>query len=109
MALRITLLLSVLILGTLDQCRQWRSDVALWSAAVRVSASPRAALNLAIAYRQAGRIEGALWQLQVTAVRARGRGDEARYRAAVARQLAYLELQGVTVCDSPSFQPLCFP
>lgn len=109
MAVRVCLVLGVLAAMTAGQLPRWRSDVALWQAASAISMSPRASLNLAIAYRKAGRIEGAIIALHETDARSRHHPDRARYRQAITNQIGYLELMGVEPCVSPSLQPLCSP
>lgn len=107
MAVRVRVLLGLLLVLTAMQLPRWASDVALWSAAVEASDSPRATLNLAIALRKQGRYEGALWRLHQTLERAQGHPMEARYRSAVSSQIAYLEFIGIFPCNSPSLSALC--
>lgn len=102
------LLLAVLAGLTVLQCRQWRSDVALWSVAVRANrTSPRPALNLAIGYRKAANTgRGSFWLVEA-AWRAERLQQRARWYPALSAQVLAFEFQGQQVCDFPSLQPYC--
>ena len=93
---------------TAHQHRVWRSNLTLWSHAVRVSPSlARPAINLAVAYRIAGYPEIAAHWLDIAGPLTVGTAREADYRRVLAHELGLLETFGTFVCDSPTARPYC--
>ena len=107
MAVKVWALLLLLSGLTVGQQGVWRSDLTLWQAAVRSHEGPRPAFNFALALRQDGQTERAVWWLVETVDRSVGRPEEAAVRDAVRDKLLFIRMMGFQVCDSPSTQPHC--
>lgn len=102
------IVLGILAGGSARAIPAFQSDLALWERAVVASPSlPRPALNVATAYRKAGRTREALIWL----VRAGELADRSErvteIRAAVRAQLLFLSAFGDDVCSRPAVQPYC--
>ena len=98
------------MLGSLTvlQCRVWRSNLTLWSHAVRVAPSlARPAINLAVAYRIAGYPEQAAHWLTIAGPLTAGDAREHEYRRVIAREFGLLETFGTFACDDPLARPYC--
>lgn len=102
------MLLALLAGLTLFQQRQWASDVALWTVAVKANpTAPRPAFNLAVALRKSGANDRALYWLAEAGLRAQSTGQDDEYLSRIASQLHILELGGFYACDSPWLQRYC--
>lgn len=109
MAVKLALLWLVLLAClTVRQQAVWADDVSLWRQAVRVSPhSPRAAINLAAAYRRADQPALAvLWLVRADAALA-GHPREAEYRRWIHAQVIGLAVFGYPVCDSLLLAAYC--
>lgn len=93
---------------TVRQQAVWMDDVSLWRQAVRVAPqSPRAAINLALAYRKAGDREAAvMWLIRADAL-VEGHPREASYRRVIWAHVGALQMAGVPVCDSLLLSRYC--
>lgn len=93
---------------TLSQQRVWRSNLTLWSHAVRVSPTlARPAINLAVAYRKTGARDQAAQWLMTAGPLTRGDAREREYRRLIAVEIGRLESFGTFVCDHPAALPYC--
>lgn len=103
------LVLLALLCGlTVTQQRVWRSNLTLWSSAVRVSPSlARPAINLAMASRVAGQPEQAAQWLMVAGPLTAHDPRGAEYRRVIAKEFGLLETFGTFVCDEPAARPYC--
>lgn len=79
----------------------WRSDEALWTAAVAVSPDlPRPSLNLAVAQMRASRIDAAVIHAESALRLAQVRGDVEAARRAVGL-LIWIDVLHIPLCDPP--------
>jgi hypothetical protein len=102
------IVLALLAWGTARQLPRFRTDLALWGAAVRVTPMlPRPALNYATALRKIDRHDEAVFWL----IRAGQTADRSlraqEIRAGVRGQLQWMSAFGDDVCSRPDVQPYC--
>lgn len=101
-------LVGLLVCLTVRQQAVWVDDVALWRQAVVVAPhSPRAALNLAMAYRKSGQIEKAVTWLIRSAALIEASADGARYRPYLSAQIVGMEITGHPVCHEWLLSSYC--
>ena len=107
MAVKVILLV-VLACLTVRQHAIWRDNVSLWASAVRVAPySPRAAFNLAVAYRRDTQIDRAMqWLIRAEAVRM-GHPDEAEMARWIRSQVISMQMFGLPVCDQLLLSDYC--
>lgn len=108
-------LIGLLVLGlcawrTHERAQDWRSDQALWSAAVRTAPTlPRPRANLGAALLRTGRFAEASEAVR-QAARLADQPAHARMRREIRRHL-WSQLQWIDgawpVCDQPAFSALC--
>lgn len=102
------ILVGLLACLTVRQQAVWVDDVALWRRAVVVAPySPRAALNLAIAYRKAGQTERAVAWLTRSAALIEQSTDGDRYRPYLQAQVRGMAMFGASVCDQWLLSSYC--
>lgn len=102
------ILVGLLACLTVRQQAHWADDVALWRrAAVVAPSSPRAALNLAMAYRKSGQIEKAVTWLIRSAALIEASADGDRYRPYLRAQIVGMEITGHSVCHEWLLSSYC--
>lgn len=103
------IVLALLAGGTARQMPHYRSDLALWGAAVSVTPMlPRPALNYATALRKANRAQEAVpWFVRAYEQAERSPRFQ-EIRAMVRAQLQFMSAFGDDVCLRPDVQPFCF-